>query len=464
MKKLTQGAVVARFRETHGNKYDYSKVEYRGTKVPVTVVCPLHGEFETTPGHHMAGIECPTCGRKKASDARRMGTDGFIEKARAVHGDTYDYSKVAYGRDNGDKVEIVCPEHGSFFQTPANHLCGKGCKGCADLRTGGAQSMTEQEFIEKALAVHGNAYDYSQINYRGTTRRVKIICPTHGPFEQIASNHIHQASGCPSCTTPGTSKLEAEVFEFVRSICPDAFAGDRTILGGKELDIVIPSKMVAVEFNGIWHHSTAFNQDRKYHQNKTDAAAAAGYRLIHIWSDEWILNREVIKGYLTNVLVGASRKIWARKCKIVPTTGAEQRTFLEANHLQGMGVGGSGCALVYEGEVVAVALRIRDELARWCVKIGVNVVGGLSRAMRWFNVKLLSYCDLAKHTGAGYLAAGWEDAGRTVNPQTFFVDGKRRISWQAGVALSGSFKRADTEAAGLFRLNGCQQRKFIWNP
>jgi hypothetical protein len=464
MRKLTSEVVIAKFKETHGDRYDYSKVNYRSSKTPVTIICPEHGDFEQTPGHHMRGVRCPGCALLAQGDARRYTTATFIEAARKVHGNDYDYSRVEYGQTNLCEVEIVCPEHGAFRQRAANHLFGKGCKKCADLRTGGAQALSEEEFFIKAREVHGDTYDYSRTVYRGTVRRITIVCPTHGEFEQIASNHVYQASGCPSCTTPGTSKLEQEVFDYVASIRSDVVQGDRSILAGKEIDIVIPSLGIGIEFNGIWHHSTAFNQDRNYHQKKTELAAAAGIRLIHIWSDEWVKKKDAVKGYLRRVLGCPQRKVWARKCEIVPTTGAEQRAFLETNHLQGMGVGGAGFALIFEGGVVAVALRIGNELARWCVKMDTDVVGGLSRVMRHFNTPLLSYCDLAKHTGDGYLSAGWRDAGLTKHPQTFFVKNQRRVSWQAAVAEAGGFARAVTEAAGFYRLNGCLQRKFMWCP
>jgi hypothetical protein len=355
---------VERAHAKHGDAYDYSKVIWVNSKTKVEIICPEHGSFWQTPGHHYQGCGCPECGKLKSADGRRFDTETFIEKARAVHGDDYDYSHVTYGNDNTCKVEIICPEHGVFTQRPLSHLSGQGCKKCGDLRTGGAQSLSAEEFFAKAREVHGDVYDYSRSIYRGGVRRLTIVCPEHGEFEQIASNHIYQGSGCPSCTTPGTSKLEIEVFEYVSSICSDAVSGNRSVLGGKEIDVLIPSLGIGIEFNGIWHHSTAFNQDRTYHQKKTEAAANVGIRLIHIWSDEWLLKKDVVKGYLRRVLGCPQHKIWARKCELVPTTGAEQRAFLEANHLQGMGVGGSGFALVHGGEVVAVGLRIGNELAR----------------------------------------------------------------------------------------------------
>lgn len=465
MRKLTQADVIARFKATHGNKYDYSHVEYSGNKVAVEIVCPEHGVFTQAPEKHAAGNECPTCGRAKASAAKRLGTQRFIEKARAVHGEKYDYSKVEYGNDNEVSVEIVCPEHGAFRQQPHNHLSGKGCKKCADIRTAEAQIHTASEFITAARLIHGDTYDYSEVEYIQQHVDVGIICQKHGKFWQRPGNHLYNEAGCPSCTSNGTSRMEQALFEFILSICPDAINGDRKTLNGREIDILVPSLGIGIELNGIYHHSELFNKDIWYHQKKLDDAAAVGIRLIHIWSDEWLEKPEVIKGYLRRQLGCPTMKIGARQCKLVKTTGAEQREFLEANHLQGFSAG-SGFALTYGDEVVACAIfKVRgrggNELVRWCVRMDTDVIGGFSRVMKQVSGQVISYCDLAKHTGEGYLKTGWEIVNRKEVPQTFFVQGKRRLPWQTGASIAGGFSKAHIEAAGLLRLNGCRQLKLV---
>ena len=109
----------------HGDKYDYSKVEYKTAHNKVVIVCPIHGEFEQRPNSHLSGDGCPKC----KVDEHRSSTEQFIRKAIFVHGDKYDYSKVDYKYSN-TKVKIICPEHGEFNQTPANHLRGSGCPFC----------------------------------------------------------------------------------------------------------------------------------------------------------------------------------------------------------------------------------------------------------------------------------------------------------------------------------------------
>jgi hypothetical protein len=108
----------------HDNKYDYSLIDYVNSSTKVSIICPIHGTFEQRPNDHLSGYGCPECGGTK-----RLTTDKFIEKAKELHGDRYDYSKVIY-KTTIDKIIITCPIHGDFETKPNNHLTGKGCKQC----------------------------------------------------------------------------------------------------------------------------------------------------------------------------------------------------------------------------------------------------------------------------------------------------------------------------------------------
>ncbi len=137
MFRLTTEEFISRARLVHGNKYDYTLVEYSGTYTPVKIICREHGEFEQKPNIHLDGCGCKTCGRLATVNARHSNTEQFIAKAKRVHGDKYDYSLVSYERHDLP-VKIVCPAHGEFEQKPHYHLAGSGCRKCAvDRRRGG---------------------------------------------------------------------------------------------------------------------------------------------------------------------------------------------------------------------------------------------------------------------------------------------------------------------------------------
>ena len=118
----------------------------------------------------------------------RKTTDQFIAEAQKVHGDKYDYSKTEYVLWS-EKVCIICPKHGVFFQTPNSHLNGNGCPLCGMVSARDKLKFTTQEFILKAKERHGDRYDYSLAEYTTAKGKVKIICHVHGVFEQQAYNH-----------------------------------------------------------------------------------------------------------------------------------------------------------------------------------------------------------------------------------------------------------------------------------
>ena len=115
----------------HGNKYDYSKVKYIDSHTKVCVICPEHGEFFVSPNNHVRGKGCKQCAIEKNASRCRLTFEEFLERAKKVHGDKYDYSKVEY-LNNSTEIAIICPEHGIFFQTPGHHMDGEGCPICKE--------------------------------------------------------------------------------------------------------------------------------------------------------------------------------------------------------------------------------------------------------------------------------------------------------------------------------------------
>jgi len=122
----------------------------------------------------------------------------FINKAKEIHGDNYDYSLVEYKKYNTG-IKIICKEHGVFEQSVANHLKGRGCKKCGCKKVSIAHKMSQDEFIEKANNIHNSKYCYNLINYINASVKVKIICKKHGVFQQLPSNHL-AGRGCRKCS------------------------------------------------------------------------------------------------------------------------------------------------------------------------------------------------------------------------------------------------------------------------
>lgn len=185
MKRKTIESVIEEFKKVHDDLYDYSLVEYKNTNTKVKIICKIHGTFEQIPKYHIKRNGCPNC--------KSLSKEEFIEKSCAVHGDRYDYARVEY-KNNYTPIIIICSEHGEFTQTPGNHMRGAGCLIC-----GGGSVLTKEEFIKKAMKVHGDTFDYSRIEYKNYYTKINIICKKHGIFEQKPRYHL-DGRGCLKCS------------------------------------------------------------------------------------------------------------------------------------------------------------------------------------------------------------------------------------------------------------------------
>ncbi len=201
-RKVTQEEILSRFRKVHGDRYDYSLVNYISAHKKVNLICKEHGTFEQSPANHLNGKGCPDCGGRF-----RYNNNGIIAKFREIHGDRYDYSLVEYVNTNS-KVKIICKEHGVFEQVPSSHLGGTGCPDC-----GGRPQYHNEKIINKFKEIHGDRYDYSQVDYINSSTKVKIRCHEHGLFEQTPSSHLI-GTGCPDCGGRFRYNNEAIIVKF----------------------------------------------------------------------------------------------------------------------------------------------------------------------------------------------------------------------------------------------------------
>ena len=348
-KRFTKDEFINKCKEIHGDIYDYSKVEYKNINTKVTIICPMHGEFEQIGINHILGQGCPKCA------GRGLNNNEIIEKFISIHGNTYDYSKVEY---NGmhKKVCIICPEHGEFYQTPSKHILGQRCRKCGYNENGINRRMTQEEFIEKSNCVHNNNYDYSKVEYKTSHDKITIICYKHGEFEQLPYDHLH-GHGCPSCSNT-FSIGEMEIYQYFCGKLgkENVVLHDRTILDGKEIDIYIPSQKIGIEYNGLYWHSELNGKDKWYHLNKLTECNDKGIRLIQIFEDEYVYNKELVLRKIEHILniERLCPKIMGRKCTILEISNNEAKEFLIKNHIQGYSNTTLSIGAFYQGILVGV--------------------------------------------------------------------------------------------------------------
>lgn len=473
---------ITKAKTKHGNKYDYSFVEYTSSSNKVKIVCPEHGVFEQTPAMHLFGSGCPKCAREYTRNALSDTLENFLTKARKVHGNKYDYSGVAY-TNNRTKVRIACPEHGVFEQAPDKHLFGQGCPKCGLDVSASKRRVEWDVYRNKLLAVHNGKYDYSLVEYFGSQIKIRIVCPRHGVFEQTPSNHL-QGQGCPQCAIERLSiELRDTLEDFivksreahgdkynysrveykgnkvpVEIICPKHGSfmqipnshtrgcgcprcahhiskGEQEmmdwirqyfpdachatrILAGKDIDIYIPSKKFGIEYNGIYFHSTQF-KDKYDHVRKLETAQQLGIRLMQFWDFEWESKKDIVKSIILNALGIRNNVVYARNTKTVKLSPSQARQFCIENHIHEFRAANEYLGLVDDNDLLALMSWNTDgEMVRFVVKNGYSVLGAFSKLLRYSSVTY-SFVDRRIFTGAGYLKNGFV-LQRITQPNYFY--------------------------------------------
>jgi hypothetical protein len=282
-------------RIVHGDKYDYSEVEYVNVDTKVKIYCKKHEKhFEQTPYDHTSGRGCPDCGR-------RSSRDEFEEKSKIVHGDKYDYSEVEYV-NNHTKVKIYCKKHEKYFeQIPSIHANGGGCPDCGIESRVEKRKSSRDEFEEKSKIVHGDKYDYSEVEYVNNHTKVKIYCKKHGKyFEQAPSHHLN-GRGCHDCgrnsvSKSGTEWLNSlEIGDLEMEFPITISSGKRYIVDGFSKN----NKTIYEYFGDFWHgnpekydqcevnvvNKKTFGELYQKTIQKVMNLEAEGYRVVFKWED-----------------------------------------------------------------------------------------------------------------------------------------------------------------------------------
>jgi hypothetical protein len=241
---ITGDEFINRAIEVHGDKYDYSETVHGTKKDKIKIICKEHGPFYILKSSFLnEKIGCKKC------NTHYNNTERFIEKAKKIHSDKYDYSQVEYV-DNKQKIKIKCNTHGIFEQIPNTHLLGGGCKMCANE----GNRLTNEEFIQKSKEIHGDKYEYNKTNYTLSKNKVIITCKEHGDFEISANTHLSATGGCSKCDT---SKGENTIMKILNNYSI-LYEMEKKFLGcvyKRELpfDFYLTEYNVLIEYDGKQH-------------------------------------------------------------------------------------------------------------------------------------------------------------------------------------------------------------------
>jgi hypothetical protein len=197
-KKWTTASFIEKANQVHQGKYSYSLTQYTGIDNKVIIICPVHGLFEQIAYNHIKGFTCKACSCKSVKHLYNGVEQGkkFIKDATEKWNGYYDYSKVIFTKMK-DKVEIICPLHGSFFQVADTHLKSE-CIKCGLKKMFDGNRLSTEDFVKKSTLIHKGFYCYKRAVYTGNKKKLTITCPLHGEFTQLAYNHLG-GRGCREC-------------------------------------------------------------------------------------------------------------------------------------------------------------------------------------------------------------------------------------------------------------------------
>lgn len=285
---------------------------------------------------------------------------------------------------------------------------------------------------------------------------------------------FERGSLCPKCYPVSKSKAEIEVFEFVKSLgFDDVLNGDRNTISPKEIDISLKQSNFGIEFNGLYWHSDVIDKTSKSDMlNKTTLCKEKGYKLMHIFSDEWEFKKDICKSMIKNRL-GVCNKIWARKCKVVKLEKSEFDSFMNDSHISGTVSSSIRLGLVYDDEIVS-AIGFRKprqkkwsgyyEISRFACKLETVVVGGLSKLIKNFllenDVKIMTYADRRFGEGLGYEKVGFTYSGNT-GVDYWYSDGIRRYDRFTIKTDSSMTEREKAAEMGMYKVWGCGSNIWI---
>lgn len=324
---LTFQQFLDHIHDTYGSKYKVLSTidEWSWSSKSIKLCCEIHGSFARR-AYDIVRWKwpCPSCGKEHRRYSnqsngliKRLSLEDHVRKFRQVHGDRYTYPEQSF-KNSRSKIQIICDDHGPFYQHIHAHIRGTGCRSCrwptklVEKKDGSRRAESVRKanklratsnlkFIEKARAKHGDGFTYDLENFDGLKSTIKITCPIHGEFKQKARTHLSNAYGCPACSNAGTSIKEKSWLDRL-GVCerqiPIKIGGQTYIVDGLN-----PELNVIYEFLGdYWHGNksrknweTGINRNNKISfkelflqtEERLKTLFSAGYQIYYLWESDF---------------------------------------------------------------------------------------------------------------------------------------------------------------------------------
>ena len=349
MKKLTTNEFITKSKLVHGDKYDYSRCEYKTIKEKIQLICPIHGEFKQSAEKHLLGSGCILCGKEKYKQTildkygvtnvfetdwckekrkntliTKYGVDSPI-KNKEIFNKIKKTNVLRYGVDNPFKsVDII----NNKILPKRNYITIREKSKQTCIEKYGVDNYFKTNIGKQQIKLYHKDSILNDI-FNGTRLKNKVIpLFNENDYIDVQTKYKFKCNTCysnfndnlddgkiPRCPTCfpyiKDSKVEYEIIDFLKTLCPteNINHGNRKVLNGLELDIYIPNLNLAIEFNGLYYHSEITgNKNKNYHLNKTLLCDDKNIHLIHLFENEWRLNKENIKLFIENLIKNNSIK------------------------------------------------------------------------------------------------------------------------------------------------------------
>ena len=314
--------------------------------------------------------------------------------------------------------------------------------------------------------------------YRSRQQQYLLFeCVKCGESQPKTLQAFERGSRCYKCHPIGKSNWELSVFDYVKSLSPDAVSGDRHALSPKEIDIYVPSKSFGIECHGLYWHSEAGKSDDEFdknsHQHKALLAAEKNINLLQIFEDEWRDKRTIVEGMIRHRLGLHDKKCKTWATKVVELSTEEQREFFNGSHIAGYTPSRICWGLKDRENRIVSALSVRIprhaekyensiEIARFSNTPNASVPGALSKLLKvaksWAKDRgfdgVMTYVDRRIGAGKGYLSAGFKLVGST-GLDYWYTDNELRYDRFKFRAAEGKSEKQVAFAAGVARIYGC---------
>ena len=457
-------------------------------------LCDKGHSYSQTPSAKIVhGHSCPYCSNHKVLSGYNDVKTLYPLLAQQWDSKKNDKlpSEVMYG--SAKKVWWICDKGHSFCQeVRLRTQRGHGCPVCNNsvVSAGDNDILSTHSHLMKQWDDEKNTILPSEVTY-GSKKKVWWRCEKGHSYQFPIKYKSQNVGFCPECRTHGVSEQEKELRSFVRSVLEDSdntvdiVFNTKEVIFPYELDIYIPDKKIAIEYNGLFWHSEQTGKDKNYHKNKWEACHDKGVQLIAVWEDDWRDRKDIVKSMLAHKLgVDLSSRVFARKTEVKPVDSATARKFCDSYHIQGFANGTVYLGLYNKADDTLVALSIWRKnkkdiyLDRYCTS--QTVVGGFSKLLAHAKAlltqdgfdRIVTFADNSVSNGGMYARCGFmedsilrPDYSYVYQGRRYHKFGFRKHKFKSNPDLlyrEGLTEKQLAELNGLFRVWDYGKKRYVF--